>query len=333
MINRRLSLFFVLFYLFYFCAPSFSQPLLPDLSGNTQNGYAIVSWTSQYDALKSISVQRSADSVYNYSSIGYVKATKKGVQAYIDGHPLPGKNWYRLYIVFNSDLTWYSNRMMIYVDSAQLLKQQVMAPNDSLQQYVPRMIKNAVAASAISPPPANKNQQPVTTNTQPPAANNRNTTSSNTTTTVATKQPAANNRQPATTNTNSTTQPHTANNTTAANNNTTAIAPPPEPPIIVPKLVLTLPDASGVDAYAYVKSQFVFTNPFTGHVNVEIRDAKQYHYSLWFYDSKEARVLEIPSITQPAIIIDKRNFSHKGLYRFELIRDREKLESGFITIY
>ena len=95
-----------------------AQPVLPDIVGATDKGINVLSWTSQYDGIKSIAVQRSSDSVYNFATIGYVKNLKKVTQAFIDGHPVPGNNWYRLYINFNSDLTWYSNRFKIFVDSA-----------------------------------------------------------------------------------------------------------------------------------------------------------------------------------------------------------------------
>jgi hypothetical protein len=233
-----------------------AQPLLPDMVGVTQKGLNIISWTSQYEHLKSIAVQRSSDSFFNYATIGYVKSLNKGAQAFIDGHPLPGKNWYRLQIVFGSDLNWYSNRIKLFVDSAQLLLQRVMPPNDSLQKLASRVRFNDTAGVALNP------------------------------------------------------------------------AMPPKPVLSV-----TIPDASGVDAYAYIKSQYVFTNPFTGHVNVEIKDAKEYKYSLQFFDQKDVRVLNILRIAEPNIIIDKRNFQHKGIFRFELARDKEKLETGYITIY
>lgn len=233
-----------------------AQPVLPDIIGVTQKGLNILSWTSQYEKLKTIAVQRSADSFFNYTTIGYVKDLKKGPQAFIDGHPLPGKNWYRLQIVFGSDLNWYSNRMKLFVDSAQLLLQRVMPPNDSLQKLASRVRFTDTTGAAAGP------------------------------------------------------------------------AMP-----LKPVLSLTIPDVSAADAYAYIKSQYVFTNPFTGHVNVEIQDAKQFKYSLQFYDQKDMQVLDIPRISESNIIIDKRNFQHKGLFRFELVREKEKLETGYITIY
>lgn len=240
---------------FYQSPAARAQPLLPGIIGITQKGINLLSWTSQYEGIKSIGVQRSSDSVFNYITIGYVKNLKKGPQAFIDGHPAPGNNWYRLYIVFNSDLTWYSNRFRLHVDSAQLLSASVGTPsNDSLQKFAGRVHITDTSAIAVA----------------------------------ATK------------------------------------------PVLT---IGSVDNPSDVDAYAYIRSQYVFTNPFTGHVNVEIKDAKQVRYSLQFYDGKNAKVLDIARIPDAAIIIDKRNFQRKGLYRFELLRDKEKLEAGYITIY
>ena len=249
-------LFLILFFFLSALTRLAAQPLLPDMVGVTQKGLNILSWTAPYEHLKSIAVQRSSDSFFNYITIGYVKNLKAGPQAFIDGHPLPGKNWYRLQIVFGSDLNWYSNRLKLFVDSAQLLIQRVMPPNDSLQKLASRVHFNDTAGLAVNP------------------------------------------------------------------------AAPPRPILSV-----TIPDASAVDAYAYIKSQYVFTNPFTGHVNVEIKDAGDYKYSLEFFDQKDVRVLNIQRIPEANIIIDKRNFQRKGIFRFELSRDREKLEAGYITIY
>lgn len=259
-------------------AKAYAQPELPDMVGITQKGLNILSWTCQYEGVKSISVQRSADSTYNFTTIGYVKNLKKGQQAFIDGHPNPGKNWYRLLIAFNSDLTWYSNRIKLHVDSVELIQQRVVLSNDSLQKMASRVRFNDTSVVMTG--------------------NGNHTGSSS----------------PATVTTTSTGKPATAAQAK-------------------PVLTLTIPEATGVDAYAYIKSQYVFTNPFTGHVNVELKDYKEHNYTLYFYDQKEKRILDIPKINAPAIIIDKRNFQRKGMYRFELMRDKEKLEMGYITIY
>ncbi len=249
-------LIFLLCSLLFTAAATHAQPLLPDLVGVTQKGVNILAWTAQYDGLKSIAVQRSSDSVYNFTTIGYVKNLKKGPQGFIDGHPNPGNNWYRLYIAFSSDLTWYSNRFKLRVDSASIANKGVIPPNDSLQ----KMVKNAAAA----------------------LANVRVDSSGKT----IGKIPDAG-----------------------------------------------LPDAADVAIETYIRSQYVFTNPFTGHVNVEVPNAKTTAYSIRFYDAGERTVLDIPRVPESPVVIDKRNFQKKGLYRFELYRDRAKWESGYVTVY
>lgn len=233
----RLGFFFILLLSGVMSAKA--QPMLPDMQALTQKGINILSWTNQYDGLKSIAVERSADSIYNFTTIGYVKDLKKGPQAFIDGHPNPGVNWYRLNIVFSSDLNWYSNRVKIFVDSAQLLQQRVLPPNDSLQKMV---------------------------------------------------------------------------NSLTLNNSS---------------------DPSEINAFTYIRSQYVFTNPFTGHVNVELPENadKKATYSLKFFNGNNTEVLHVPKISEHTIIIDKRNFQKKGLYKFELRKNKELLETGYITIY
>jgi hypothetical protein len=233
--NVFLRLAIIIISAFVILPSSKAQPLLPDIQGEIQKGINVVSWITQFDGIKSIAVQRSNDSVFNFAAVGYVKNVKKGPQAFVDGHPNPGVNWYRLYIVFNSDLTWYSNRVKIYVDSAQLLSQPVLPPNDSLQKLV----------GAIT----------------------------------------------------------------------------------------DLSDPSEINAYTYIRSQYVFTNPFTGHINIELPDDRQHAYALKFFDQKNKKIMEVNKLSEPSIILDKRNFQRKGLYKFELIKDGELLETGYITIY
>lgn len=227
-----------------------TAPLLPDISIGTEQAINILTWNCQYDGIKSIAVQRSGDSTFNYVTIGYVKKTKQGIQAYIDGHPLPGRNFYRLYIAFNSDLTWYSNRVRVNVDSNDLLTQgMVLPPNDSLQKYI---------------------------------------------------------------------------SSTDANN------PLKE---IIGKMSFSSSTDTDPNGFSYIRSQYVYTNPLTGHVNMEVPDFRTQRYTVKFYDAKEKEVLEIPRINASPSIIDKRNFQRKGMYKFVLKRNNTMLETGYITIY
>jgi hypothetical protein len=256
---RKLSFKFLLLVLVGFSYNTSAQTMLPDILGATEKGINLLSWNCQYEGVKSIAVQRSSDSVFNFVSIGYVKNLKKGAQAYIDGHPMPGNNWYRLYIVFNSDLTWYSNRFKLYVDSAAIMNQTVLPPNDSLQKL--------------------------------------------------------------------------ANNIKVDIGTSTAVTTADSLRALVQKLKISIPNPEEVNPFTYVRSQYVFTNPFTGHVNMELPDVKKHNYSIRFFDQANKRILEVERVMESPIIIDKRNFQKKGLFRFELMKGKDKLETGYITIY
>lgn len=262
---------------------AFAQPpVLPDIIAASDEGVNVISWTCQYEGISSISVQRSDDSVFNYKTVGYVKNLRKGVQAFIDGHPNAGDNWYRLYIGFSSDLTWYSNSIKVHIDSATLLKKGVIPPNDSLQKY----------ASSVKIAPADI---------------------------------IASSTAPKTTPTNSYTNTTTNTNTAS---NTTSTAPKP-------KLNLSIPKTDDVSQSTYIKSRHVFTNPFTGHVTLELPKDSRSHFSITFYKQGDERnpVLEVPRLRKTDVIIDKRNFQGKGVYKFILNQGDDKLEEGYISIY
>lgn len=254
--------------------------MLPDMASVTQNGINILTWTCQYDGVKSIAVQRSSDSNLNYITIGYVKDVKKGVQYYLDGHAKAGANWYRVKLVFGSDLSWTSNRIKIVVDSAQVAKGRILPSNDSLQGLASKFSTKKVEVTDSATGKVGKK-----------------TVIINSTVTGKTKD------------------------TSQAGS------------VLKPVLTLEIPDIENVNAYTYIKSQYVFTNPFTGHVNIEIADAKTAKYSLEFFDNKNKMILEVPKIAEPNVILDKRNFQKVGMYKFELYKEKVKLETGYITIY
>ena len=270
-------------------------PQLPDMVASSDKGINVLSWLCQYDGLASIAVQRSDDSIFNYVTIGFVKNLKKGVQAFIDGHPKPGDNWYRLYIAFGSDLTWYSNRIKIHIDSATLLEKGVLPPNEELQKYASSV--NLTPGDVI----ANTKEKPEPVNT-------------------GYTKPTYN------TNTNAT----TANNT----NTTNTYTPPAKPK---PNLKLNIPKEDNVNQMAYIKSRYVFTNPYTGHITLELPAETRKVYSIKFFKQNDTRnpVLEVPRLRKKEVIIDKHNFQTKGIYKFELFEGQwgTKIDEGYISIY
>ena len=257
-----------------------AQPELPNINGSNQNTMALLSWTCQYDGIKYITVQRSADSVKGYTTIGNVERVQKGVQHFADGHPMPGDNWYRLQIVFmNSNAPWTSNRVKIHVDSATVMLQQwVIPPNDELQHMV--------TMSAGKTDTLDKMVSDITHyyDSLRVAAQNKS------------KLDSLLRRKP--------------------------------------KIKLNLTDNGGeFDPYVYLKSPYVYTDPVSGHVQVALPDVTLHIYELRFYNKKGKTVLEVPQLHTSPVLIDKRNFQEKGIYRFNVYKNNTLFDSGFISIY
>lgn len=129
-----------------------SQPVLPGIAGKAENGMVLLSWISQYDGLRAINVMRSADSTRNFIAIGVVKKLDKGVQAFVDGHPFAGRNFYRLSLVFKSGLTWTSDRCGVSVGRADIEAAHARAVADSVRfVQQEQQAKDASAAAADTP--------------------------------------------------------------------------------------------------------------------------------------------------------------------------------------
>ncbi len=322
--SRKFALIFVLSV--FIVTKLYTQPLLPDIAGALEKGIIILTWECQYDGVKSISVLRSSDSVHNYSTVGYVKDVKKGMQAFVDGHPGAGKNWYQLYIVFNSGLTWNSNRMKIYVDTATLLNQQlVLPPNDSLQ----KLFKTTLATDK---PVKSKSGMVVSMDTGSKKGSDANTIDISGITGVTdifklvTKKDSGTIFYSLATGVRVTTIPMNKVGIPDVAKSTE--------PVVKPKpITLSLNSDPNINPYTFIKSRYIFTNPLTGHINMELPAVSSHHYSVKFFDDHNNVVVEIPKIMASPLIIDKRNFQNKGIYKFELRRDNSQFETGYVTIY
>src|SRR5690606_13434565 len=74
-------------------------------------------------------------------------------------------------------------------------------------------------------------------------------------------------------------------------------------PKTAPKLNLNIPSNDEVGKYTYIKSQHVFTNPFTGHVMLELPEDARKIYAIQFFKQEDERtpVLDIPRIRKTKI--------------------------------
>jgi hypothetical protein len=246
-----------------------AQPQLPDIAAVSQQGVNYISWTNPYDGLKAIAVQRSTNGQNNFRSIGYVKDLKKGAESMIDTKPESGVCYYRLLIVFNSGLNWYSNVTKIEVEVPEneeitvvkLAKEPMQNMSSIKVTYDAPEVKNVV----IEPLPNND------------------------------KFPQS--RKPQ-------------------------------------RFIIN--EMNEVEMFNLIRSEHIYYNTASGFVQIEIptdtTDSVEVMFTIDFFDNRNYRVIRIPDIHQHSFMLDKRNFQHKGLYRFELKKNDELVEEGYILM-
>ena len=88
-----------------------------------------------------------------------------------------------------------------------------------------------------------------------------------------------------------------------------------------------------VTDFYYTPSSQIYTNPYTGHININLNDALSKKYSIKFFDPKKNEVLRISRVSKPLLILDRNNFNSPGTYNFQLSEGATVIETGYITIY
>lgn len=97
-----------------------AQSQLPDITVSYKNGKPVISWTVGYGGIKQIGIQRSQDSLFNYSTIGYASSPGAKVNAYTDNHARPGVNFYRLFILMSNNAYFFSHIRRLELGAAAL---------------------------------------------------------------------------------------------------------------------------------------------------------------------------------------------------------------------
>ena len=90
--------------------PLLAQEALPQITVKNINGKVIVSWLNDFVKLpKSISIQRSFDSLKNYVTIGSVLNPENRENGYADAKPLYTNLFYRVFVAFDGGSYMFSS--------------------------------------------------------------------------------------------------------------------------------------------------------------------------------------------------------------------------------
>ncbi len=79
----------------------------------------------------------------------------------------------------------------------------------------------------------------------------------------------------------------------------------------------------------YKISAYVYIGRY-GNIHVSLPEAGKRHYAVKFFDENNKLLFELSEIKDPALILDKTNFQHAGWFRFELydadqLKEKNKL--------
>ena len=150
----RISFLFLPCCLFY--SAVFAQEVLPGFTVKNNRGKISVSWQNQYpEHVKNISIQRSYDSIKNFSTLLSISNPAEAVNGYMDINAPYSKMFYKLFIVFDSGAYIFTGSKKPDIDpnfdfagSLKKLKEQI---NE----------KNEITKATGTHPPINRKQQPV----------------------------------------------------------------------------------------------------------------------------------------------------------------------------
>jgi hypothetical protein len=108
--NMKNLIGLIFFYLLVLCKPTAAQSTLPDITVKNNNDKIIISWTNDYKlTITNISIQRSFDSLKNYTTIGSVLNPQAIENGFADNKPPYNRMYYRLFIAFEGGTYVFSN--------------------------------------------------------------------------------------------------------------------------------------------------------------------------------------------------------------------------------
>lgn len=218
------KIFLILF--FSMCVfAGYSQDTLPRITVTQLGNKALISWTNLYTNVTGITIQRSGDSIRNFTSIGTVLNVGAVTNGFVDQKEfLPNEQYYRLFITFEGG-------SFIFTES------QRPGP-DTLRAEIVEIVETDVAKQIVAPP---------------------------------------------------------------------------------------------VIQRWFVPSRHVFTGK-DNNIIISLPNAFNKKYSLKFFEDYHTFLFEIKRITEDRLVLDKVNFLHAGLFRFELYDDGKLIERHKVYI-
>lgn len=204
---------FIILFLIAFKSVAFSQDTLPKISVTQIGNKVLVSWNNPYTSVTNIGIQRSYDSLKNFTTIGSVLNVKAASNGFVDTKEFIPPQYYRLFISFEGGTYLFTESHRPVKDTAK----------------------------------------------------------------------------------------------------------------VITEVVPTVPEVTKPVQTWFVPSKEIYTGK-DYNIVMALPDADKKKYSIKFFEDDGTFLFEIPRVSQPYLTLDKVNFVHAGLFRFELFDNRVLIE-------
>ncbi len=279
-----------------------AQETLPKFSASLKpNEKIIISWRNNYVAISQISIQRSYDSIKNFTTLLTVPDPSVAENGFVDAKAPSSQMFYRLFIVLDSGKYFFTNSKKPSADTL-VRREPITEGNDNIlskaaTQRLSYLQKNNTADNINAPDKINA--APVVTMNKAFFIKRKDS--------VVGQLFQKDFRK-----FRDSVLAKTKDTLVFKNNDTIFIKP------FRPREV-------------YKISMFVFTSK-EGNVNISVPEADKKKYGVKFFEIDGSEIFEIKEIKQLALIVDKTNFLHSGWFRFELYEDGRLKEKNKLFV-
>jgi hypothetical protein len=340
-----MRLFFVVFLFSVFILPNAkAQETLPEFSASLKsNGKVLISWRNGYASINQISIQRSADSLRNFTTLITVPDPRIPENGFVDGKASGTKMFYRIFILFpNSKYLFTKSRRAAPEQSEQPVltvktavrekpiptsqsQKQIAIPDEQLKS--PVVVKPVVVEETYLILPKIDNSRifyMMDNNTiKKPTINNPGKIR---TPTFEVQKILFVKRRDTLIMKIAGSQVRRFSDSLLKQTRDT--------------LLFVNADTLQINPYVeiyrepkeiYKISSYVFTSK-DGNVTIALPDFNRKKYLVAFFETDSTSVLEVKDIRDALLIIDKTNFGHSGWFRFELYEDGKLKEKNKLLI-
>jgi hypothetical protein len=345
-----MRLFCALFLLSIFILPyAKAQDTLPGFTASLKtNGKVLISWRNSYPAVNQISIQRSTDSLRNFTTLITVPDPRIPENGFVDGKPNGTKMYYRIFILFPNSKYMFTKSRRAVLEAAEAPVAPPVAVLRPVQKEKPKIVIQTDKQNQVTAPAKPANPMVI----KPPEEEEKYLI-----------LPKIDNSRIY----------YMIENPTPKKPSVSTAGKIKSPTIEVEKVLFvkrrdsvimqlagnrvrrfsdslvkqtkdtllfvnadTLQIKPYIEKYTepkevYKISPFVYTSK-DGNVTIALADYNRKKYNVAFYETDSIPVLEVKEINDAVLIVDKTNFGHSGWFRFELYEDGKLKEKNKLLI-